>query len=205
MATTIPASGTKFSDVRNAFNTEGYGISTSFFAYRQGGGIVPSSSTFNVIGAGTGGDPLRLSQFSGFTVPTPINFTTASYLTSGLSDDLSGPTEYANVKYQINADGYVYVDSGYSGLTAGEQWATPTSLASNYEIRATLDSGTIQTGTFGSWLDMATTRTWEKIIYENGANQNETATVSFEVRRKTTTTNLDTWTITFTVELEELI
>ncbi len=205
MATTIPASGTKFSDVRNAFNTEGYGISTSFFAYRQGGGIVPSSSAFDVIGAGTGGDPLRLSQFSGFTVPTPVNFTTASYFTAGLSDDQSAPNEFANVKYQINADGYVYVDWGYSGLTASEQWATPTSLASNYEIRATLDSGTMQTGTFGSWLDMATTRTWEKIIYENGANQNETATVSFEVRRKTTTTNLDTWTITFTVELEELI
>lgn len=68
MPTTIsnPAS---FSSVRNAFNTEGYGISTSFFAYRQGGGIVPSTSAFNAIGAGTGGDPLQLSQFSGFTVP----------------------------------------------------------------------------------------------------------------------------------------
>lgn len=133
------------------------------------------------------------------------NFTTASYLTSGISDDQSGPTEYANVIYQINTNGYVYVDSAYSGLTAGEQWSTPTTVTSNFEIRATLDSGTIQTGTFGSWLDMSTTRTWEKIIYENGADQNETATVSFEVRKKGSTTNLDTWTITFNVELQELI
>lgn len=67
MATYInpPAS---FSAVRSAFNTEGYGISTSFFAYRRGGGIVPAG--FSAIGAGTGGDPLRLSQFSGFTVPS---------------------------------------------------------------------------------------------------------------------------------------
>lgn len=75
MPTTIstPAS---FSSVRNAFNTHGYGISTSLFAYRQGGGIVPSSSGFNAIGAGTAGDTLNLSQFSGFTVPNLLRFTT---------------------------------------------------------------------------------------------------------------------------------
>lgn len=71
MATYInpPAS---FSAVRSAFNAEGYGISTSFFAYRQGNGgtIVPETPPFNAIGAGTSGDPLRLSQFSGFTVPS---------------------------------------------------------------------------------------------------------------------------------------
>ena len=133
------------------------------------------------------------------------NFTTASYLTSGLSDDQSAPGEFANVKYQINADGYVYVDQGYSGLVQGEQWSTPTSLANNFEVRATLNSGTTQTGTYGTWLYLATTRTWEKIIYENGANQNQAANVSFEVRKKGSTTNLDTWNITFTVELEELI
>lgn len=70
MATSIsnPAS---FSSIRSAFTAEGYGSSTSFYAYRQGGGIVPSTSAFDAIGAGTSGDPLRLSQFSGFTVPSP--------------------------------------------------------------------------------------------------------------------------------------
>lgn len=59
--------------VRQAFNAEGYGISTSLFAYREGGPIVPASgTTFDTIGAGTLGDPLRLSQFSGFSVPSPI-------------------------------------------------------------------------------------------------------------------------------------
>ena len=75
MATTIsnPAS---FSSVRNAFETRGYGTSTSLLAYRQGGGIVPASSGFNAIGAGTAGDPLQLSQFSGFSVPDLLRFTT---------------------------------------------------------------------------------------------------------------------------------
>lgn len=142
------------------------------------------------------------------------NFTTNSYMTSGLSDDQSSPTEYANVTYQINADGYVYVDFGYSGLSASEQWSTPAGFASNFEVYATLDysstngvadSPYIAGGTFGSWLDLATTRTWEKIIYENGANQNQTAVITFQVRKKNSTTILDTWTITMTVELEELI
>lgn len=71
MATSIsnPAS---FSSVRTAFNTEGYGISNSLFAYRQGGGIVPATAPFNAIGAGTAGDPLQLSQFSGFSVPSIV-------------------------------------------------------------------------------------------------------------------------------------
>lgn len=131
------------------------------------------------------------------------NFTTASYITSGLSDSQSGPSEFANVKYQINTDGYVYVDENYSGLNASEQWSTPAGFASNFEVFATLSSGT-SGGTFGSWLDLATTRTWEKIIYENGANQNESAVISFQVRKKNSDTVLDTWTITLTTELTEL-
>ena len=59
------------SSIRTAFNAEGYGISTSLFAYRQGGGIVPNTAAFNAIGAGTADDPLRLSQFSGFNVLPP--------------------------------------------------------------------------------------------------------------------------------------
>lgn len=56
--------------IRTAFFDEGYGVSGSFKDYRQGGPIVPATSAFDVIGAGTVGDPLRMSQFSGFTVPS---------------------------------------------------------------------------------------------------------------------------------------
>lgn len=71
--------------VRFAFFNEGYTRTGSelpgdpvpnpplnLFAFREGGGIVPASgTTFDTIGAGTLEDPLRLSQFSGFTVPSP--------------------------------------------------------------------------------------------------------------------------------------
>ena len=74
---TVISNPASFSSVRSAFQTRGYGTSTSLLAYRQGGGIVPSSSAFDTIGAGTAGDPLNLSQFSGFSVPDLLRFTTA--------------------------------------------------------------------------------------------------------------------------------
>ena len=89
-----------FSSVRTAFNTEGYGISNSLFAYRQGGGIVPATSPFNAIGAGTVGDPLQLSQFSGFSVPSIVVDTV-------FIEDLD---LYASV-------GAVFNGTAYTGLT----------------------------------------------------------------------------------------
>lgn len=120
MATTIsnPAS---FSSVRSAFNTEGYGISTSFFAYRQGGGIVPSSSAFNVIGAGTGGDPLRLSQFSGFTVPSLALDTFTLTAKSGTMTPTKGPSSsiygYMGADYEIVAGSASIPGSSLSDTT----------------------------------------------------------------------------------------
>jgi hypothetical protein len=74
---TVISNPASFTSVRSAFQTRGYGTANnSLLAYRQGGGIVPSSSSFDAIGAGTAGDPLRLSQFSGFSVPDLLRFTT---------------------------------------------------------------------------------------------------------------------------------
>lgn len=84
--------------IRTAFFDEGYGVSGSFKDYRQGGPIVPATSAFNVIGAGTAGDPLRMSQFSGFTVPSLV---TVQIEDLGL---------YASV-------GAVFNGQGYTGLT----------------------------------------------------------------------------------------
>jgi len=66
--------------VRAAFFDEGYGVSNRLSGYAQGAGIVPATAAFNQIGAGTVGDPLRLSQFSNFTVPSlGATVTTGSY------------------------------------------------------------------------------------------------------------------------------
>lgn len=107
MATTISNPAT-FSSVRNAFSTEGYGTSTSFYAYRQGGGIVPATSGFNAIGAGTAGDPLQLSQFNGFTVPSP--YLDSQMVTVGetfvLAGDFSSVTWYTGYATNNALSGY---------------------------------------------------------------------------------------------------
>jgi hypothetical protein len=81
MATTIsnPAS---LSSVRFAFFSEGYTDTGSEIpgeplppapanlnAYRRGGGFVPNTPAFSAIATGVGDDLLKLSQYSGFTVP----------------------------------------------------------------------------------------------------------------------------------------
>lgn len=101
MATTISNPAT-FSSVRAAFSAEGYGSSTSFYAYRQGGGIVPATSDFNQIGAGTSGDPLQLSQFNGFTVRQP--YLDSKVLTIGAYFYFNySPYSVANLAYWIYA------------------------------------------------------------------------------------------------------
>jgi hypothetical protein len=84
--------------IRTAFFDQGYGVSERFSDYAQGAGIVPATSTFNVIGAGTVGDPLRMSQFNGFVVP-PLaldtqTFTVADYDTVTYYDDPIGDFQY---------------------------------------------------------------------------------------------------------------
>ena len=85
--------------IRAAFFDEGYGVSTSFKAYAQGAGIVPATSAFDVIGAGTAGDPLRMSQFNGFVVPSLAFFTTS--LTEG-SQGTYGNGSYARKGYSTS-------------------------------------------------------------------------------------------------------
>jgi hypothetical protein len=91
--------------IRTAFFDEGYGVSSSFKAYRQGGGIVPATSAFDIIGAGTSGDPLRMSQFSGFVVPS-LALDTQTVTTGGFYDG-GGESATGASGYQINNFGSI--------------------------------------------------------------------------------------------------
>lgn len=101
--------------IRAAFFDEGYGSSTSFKAYAQGAGIVPATAAFDIIGAGTAGDPLRMSQFSGFTVPS-LSLDTQT-LTSGGSEfgggeDTTSFSGYLSGNFGSISDGTFNVKSG---------------------------------------------------------------------------------------------
>jgi len=97
--------------VRAAFFDEGYGSSTRLSAYAQGAGIVPATSAFNQIGAGTSGDPLRLSQFSNFTVPSLSIYTTT--LTEG--DYVDGG--YRKLGYARDAESFFPAIGSVSNAT----------------------------------------------------------------------------------------
>ena len=151
MPTSI-SSPASFSSVRSAFNAEGYGISTSLFAYRKGGGIVPNTSQFNPIG----GSPLQLSQFNGFSVPSqapPVNITDRTLTRQG----------NGSVAYRLNSDGVLYTQTDTSAYNAvSGEWKVDASASSLYEARmGTLSgSGGTPSGTFDTWLGLGTTREW---------------------------------------------
>jgi hypothetical protein len=130
-----------FSSVRTAFNTEGYGISTSFFAYRQGGGIVPATSGFNAIGAGTSGDPLQLTQFNGFTVPSLVTFNPEGGASVGTAVYLISDEPYGQAVLTVSCTQnavWTYTKTLDSGN--GNEFVSLSSGDTNTSITFTLDS-----------------------------------------------------------------
>lgn len=113
---TLVSNPANFGSIRNAFTTEGLGSSTSFFAYRQGGGIVPATSQYNVVGAGTVGDPLRMSQFNGLSVGPSVTFTPVGGASAGFPaylEDVASTDASVSISCTENATWT------YSGVGAG--------------------------------------------------------------------------------------
>lgn len=69
--------------------------------------------------------------------------------------------------------------------------------AGNYECRATLDFGTLTSGTTGSWLALSSSREWK---VEQGAPGITSATITVEIRNASTLVVLDSATITLEAE-----
>lgn len=98
--------------------------------------------------------------------------------------------------YQLESDG----DIGRSNPTGtamndGGDWITPKAAAgAAYECRATLISGTLTSGTTGSWLALSTTRTWG--VNSGSPPGKKVCTFTLEIRRASDGVVLDTATIT---------
>lgn len=183
---TVISSPASFSSVRNAFNTHGYGISNSLLAYRQGGGIVPSSSTFDGIGAGTAGDTLRLGQFSGFSVPELLRFTTtftgiygSSFNVPSRASSGSGTrpmyakfTLRANKTCDIEGNSLTLYGGGGDPNLGGNQgwgptsWASADAVASGYEVRINVPD--VSTFNFAGTLNFGTAAAGYPSITTNG-------------------------------------
>lgn len=122
---------------------------------------------------------------------------TAPAVSISLSDQSvfdSSPTT-AVASYTINSTGTV-TDHDSNVL---ESWLLGGGTASNYEVRATVVSGTLTSGTTGSWLSCGTTRTW---AISNGARDNSTVTCVLTVQIRLASTGIvqDSATVTLSAE-----
>lgn len=117
----------------------------------------------------------------------------ASYTAFGADD--------ATVGVEVNADGYFKENESIIGSESYPnlfQWKLQ-GAAGDYEVRATLDSGTLTSGTTGSWLACSTTRTWVRTRTANGTSS---AQLTIEIRRVSDSVVVGTgvWTLDATVE-----
>ena len=83
--------------------------------------------------------------------------------------------------YTLESDGDVMSDSSIFGPVDEGDWITPKANApSDYEARATLDSGDTPTGTLGSWLALTSNRAWSLTQSTVG---NKQAILTIEIRK----------------------
>lgn len=108
-----------------------------------------------------------------------------------VSEDTPGAAALA--QYSVNASGAVQETTIGGGTATLESWITPALGMSNYEVRATLNSGTLDSGTTATWLNCGTTRSWSCQRLSIGS---QSANLTIEIRNATTLLVKDSCTVT---------
>ena len=141
-----------------------------------------------------------LAGVSSGAIVMPTNFYGKSSATVNFTDAyvLSTNSSPATAAYRVNTNGFAYegVQGVYSVL---EQWVTPSSAGGNYEVFATVSSGSVTTGTTGSWVATSGSPTWTRTAGTPGGGA-QIVVLSMQVRATGTSTVLDTWTVTLEAE-----
>lgn len=112
-------------------------------------------------------------------------------------DSVSSPAS-ATCSFRLTNAGLIQsLNTG--GTTELGAWISDTSLAGNYEVRATLVSGTLSGGTVGSYEVLSSTRTW--FVTRSGSGSKE-CTFTVEIRKTGTGTVLDSSNVTITAAVD---
>jgi hypothetical protein len=184
----IPSSGAL---ALSAIQTEFGGANPiSLSEYYAGGARVPAGTT-GTNGAVPSSGTISVSKFYGTTAETVTisdQFVTATRVASGT----------AVTVYQLASTGDINRTVNTNTTDIGD-WITPKSAASGYEVFATLVSGTLTSGTTGSWLALSSSRSWNVNRSTFGTS---TAVVGLQIRKVGTTTVLDSATITLEANWE---
>jgi hypothetical protein len=129
------------------------------------------------------------TDFYGKSAGATVNFNDAVVTAAGVPAQSAG--------YRIDVNGFVYqVVNGVD--TSLGQWVTPTSAGGNYEVFATVTSGSVSSGTTGSWVATSGSPLWTRVAVISGTIN--IVELVMDVRATGTGTVLDSWSVTLEAE-----
>lgn len=118
---------------------------------------------------------------------------------ANLTDLTTDPTS-CSVSYQLTSAGVANAITTSSGTGAIENWVTPTGAAgANYEARVTVNSGTLTSGTTGTWTALSSTQTWNVTRSTVGT---KACNITVEIRLTSSGTVLDSATIDLSANVD---
>lgn len=113
-------------------------------------------------------------------------------------DDVTVSPTNASATYQLTNAGVINQITVSGGTTSPGNWIFPAAAAgANYEVRATVNSGALTSGTTGSWTALSSTQAWVRQQTSIGTSS---CNLTIEIRHATTLVVLDTASITLNAE-----
>jgi hypothetical protein len=103
----------------------------------------------------------------------------------------------ATAVYTLGSDGNIYGTEISNTVIDRGDWITPQTNMSSFECRATLVSGTLTSGTVGTWLNLGSNRTWTRTRTTLGVSS---TTMTVEIRRASDAVVVDSASITLTAD-----
>lgn len=98
--------------------------------------------------------------------------------------------------FALQSDGFAQANLDFSN-----RWITPTVGPDQYEVFATLNSGTLNTGTTGTWLNLGATQTWTVLNTSDSASS-VSANLTLQIRKVVTGTVISSATFTLKATVE---
>ena len=114
-----------------------------------------------------------------------------------LANDVATSPADANITVTFKSDGSIEKTAGVTVTDLGD-WISPTINMANYSIKATLNSGTLTSGTTGSFLSLASDRSWNVTRTNNTAGSDSAELLLEIVLTASTSIVLDSATVTLT-------
>ena len=113
-------------------------------------------------------------------------------------DDSAVSPFTATANFRLTNTGLIQQLTSFGTSTIGS-WIDDTSLAGNYEARATLVSGTLSTGTAGVYQALSSTLTWG---VSRGSTGSKSCTFTLEIRKTSTGVVMDSSTVIVTASVD---